>query len=170
MVRADLGACALAVVLIGAATYAGSQFRPQPAPSGAVAAALENHLAASVGLKPEEWRGAGIENLQTCLDSKVLIDVPAIRDKLTYSVLDPIPAAACSSETIEGDFGMFTSRTDYFFPDGTQAGYLRIGDVRCAASIDCEIDIDDYGFGNSYRMVFGSDGWKVVEVKQRWIV
>lgn len=121
----------------------------------------EDHLANGDEKLPE---------LIICLASDVPLDIDSVAQNLTDAKIKPVPVTACSSETIKGDFGMFTAITNYFGPDGEEAGHLVIVRASCATTKSCVIDIDGRGSGARYWVERSGHTWTVVDGRLRWIV
>lgn len=138
--------------------------------SGAVAQALKEHFRAWVGSEGLEKGNANLPEFTLCLESEVALDIDAIVSKLSETVIRPSPVGDCTSETVEGDFGMFSAMTTYYDSSGQQAAHVEIARVHCATSTSCLVDIDDFGAGMSYLMRRNGREWRMVEHRLRWIV
>ena len=161
-----------------AAQFGGAACLALLASCRSVEADTEAAVAGAIKTSLEEWVGADViggaeasQGLITiCLEHKDPLDVAAVAENLSGTIIRPIPVVDCSSETIEGNFGMFAAVTNYFAPDGTEAGHLEIAKVDCPTPTMCVVEIDSLGSGDSYRMERRAGHWKTTKQWNRWVV
>ncbi|MBI1401856.1 MAG: hypothetical protein GC147_01400 [Porphyrobacter sp.] len=97
----------------------------------------------------------------------------AIKAEMAFFIevyADPAARKACTSKTVEGDFGMFSAMTYWFDETGQDAGMLEIEAVRCPTSRRCIVDINTVGSGMRYELEKTGDDWAVNKSDIRWIV
>lgn len=157
-------------IILAALTSIASPRSGEPDTSGAVAAVLKYHLADFVGMKTIEGKGTSHGPLVLCLASKAPLEIEAIGRDLAGTVIAPVPANTCTSETIEGDFGMFTAITKHYDAMGDEVAYLEVVGVSCPSTRRCIVDIDDFGSGHRYEMRREGRAWLVAGRSERWIV
>lgn len=141
-----------------------------PDKEAAVAAALRENLGQGFG---KDFLTKGDEllpKLVLCLESEVFLDIDSVARNLSNTIVTPVPIAACSSKTVEGDFGMFTAMTNYFGPVGEAAAHLKVVGVSCSTVASCVVDVDSRGRGERYRVERLGQSWKVADSRLRWVV
>ena len=135
----------------------------------AVASAVRYSLVEMVG--EEVINGAGgLGPAPLCLTSATTLDFDVITRELDDTIIRPFPVSRCSSRTVEGDFGMFTSLTYHYTPDGEEAAHLEIANIDCPNSTNCVIDVDSHGWGERYWLKRLGHVWTVERSRTRWIV
>lgn len=141
-------------------------------PTQPVAAAIEADFSEYIPyLKdPARRAEAGIDSAAICIQTEEPLDYRILGDRLAASFMRPIPAADCSSRTVEGDFGMFTALTYWFDKDGVEAAKIDVVAVRCPTPSRCFVDIDHRGGGNRYEAIRSGGRWVARWHKMRWIV
>jgi hypothetical protein len=157
-------------IVLAALTSIASSKTGDPDTNGAVASALKHHLTELVGAATIEGKDASFGPLVLCVGSKVPLKMEAIERDFAGTVIEPVPANACTSEKIEGDFGMFTAITKYHDATGAEAAHLEVENVACSSTRTCIVDIDDFGSGDRYITRREGQVWSVVERRMRWVV
>ena len=160
---------ALSIVLAGLTPIASTKIG-EPDTHGAAAMAIKHHLADFVGMETIEGDPASPGPLVLCVGSTMPLEIGAIERDLAGTVIRPVPASACTSESIEGDFGMFSAITKYYDATGNDAAHLEVVGVSCSNTRTCVVDIDDFGSGQRYVTRREGQVWSVVERRMRWIV
>ena len=166
---AMLFGAALFIVLAALSSIASSKIG-DPDTNGAVASALKHYLTELVGPATVEGEDASFGPLVLCLGSTMPLEIEAIGRDLAGTIIQPVPANACTSETIEGDFGMFAAITKYHDATGAEAAHLEVVNVACSNTRTCIVDIDGFGSGDRYITRREGRVWSVVERKMRWVV
>lgn len=169
MAREEAVFGAIMFATIAALTSLASVKIGAPDANGAVAAALTEHFGEWVGLEALQQKGS-TPPLKLCLETEVPLQINAVAHDLSNTIIEPIPVARCTSERIEGDFGMFTAITKYYDETGEEAAHVIVVEVSCSTSKTCRVDIDDFGAGMSYEAQQQGSAWKVVERDPRWVV
>nr|WP_298928357.1 hypothetical protein [uncultured Erythrobacter sp.] len=167
---ADLTICLAILVAVGAFTWSGSGFSTRYAPSAAVALAIELQFESFSGGTLEDLRADDGSKTTLCLETKVDVDFEQLRTKFNATPILPINNVDCTLKTVEGDFGMFVAMTSFYDPNGKPALHYELIDVRCESAVLCEIDIDDFGYGETYKLARENGKWKLIEQIGRWIV
>lgn len=157
-------------IVLAALTSIASSKTGEPDTNGAVAAALRHHLADRVGSEAIEGKDASFGPLVLCVGSDVPLEMAAIERDLVDTIVEPVAASECTSETIEGDFGMFTAITNYYDAKGHEAAHLEVVRVSCSNTRACIVDIDGRGSGQRYTTRRKGQAWSVVESIMRWVV
>ena len=170
MDRGALLSCATLFIALAALTSIASSKIGEPDTDGAVASALKHHLADFVGIQVIEGSEGSFGPLVLCVESKVPLEMAAIGRDLAGTVIEPVPAGTCTSETIEGNFGMFSSITKYYDATGAEAAHLEVVRVSCSSTRTCTVDVDDFGSGERYTVQRKGQVWSVVERRMRWVV
>lgn len=109
-------------------------------------------------------------DLQVCTDGLNDLDLGKIAKGLEQTIIRPVSITACNSETVEGDFGMFTALTYYFAPDGEEAAYVKIDKIECPTMTRCIVDLDYHGGGVRYLIQKDGSGWEMAGGYMRWVV
>jgi len=135
----------------------------------ATAAALRFHFGDYLNMDNLSGDDENLPDKVLCLDSDVPLNIGSVAQNLTDTIVKPVPGATCSSETIEGDFRMFIAITNYFGPDGDEAGHLVVKQASCGTTKSCVIDIDGRGSGMRYSVKRFGQTWNVVNARLRWI-
>lgn len=159
----------LSVILAGLTSIASTPAE-EPDVEGAVATALEHHLTDYAGVGSIDAKDSAFERIALCVGTKVPLAFDPIERHFAGTVVVPIPDEACTSETIEGDFGMFSAITRYRDTTGREAGHLELEAVSCSSSRSCQVDIDTFGSGVRYAVRRERGTWSVVGKGMRWVV
>ena len=157
-------------IILAALTSIASSKNGEPDTNGAVASAIKHHLADFGGMDIIEGKDASFGPLVLCVESRVPLEMEAIERDLAGTVMEPVPANECRSETIEGDFGMFTAIEKYYDATGGEAAHLEVVSVSCSSTRTCIVDIDDFGSGERYTTRRKGQVWSVAERRMRWVV
>jgi len=157
-------------IVLAALTSIASSKAGKPDTDGAVASALRYHLTDFWGMEIIDGRDGSLGPLVLCLGSKVPLSIEAIERDLAGTVIEPVPVDACTGETIEGNFAMFTALTKYYDAAGGEAAHLEVTGVACSSTRACMVDIDDFGSGQRYLTRREGRVWSVVERRMRWVV
>jgi hypothetical protein len=162
---------AIAGLIAGAVWLSGEVDRLAADEPGAVSAAiiahLEDYIDEDQQKRPAEHK---VGDLVLCLSTEIPIDVAAVADALSGTLIRAILAKDCTSKTVEGDFGMFTAMTTWFDERGEEAWHLEITRVRCPSVTRCLVDIDSVGAGMTYEARRSGEFWSVTGERLRWIV
>lgn len=156
----------LFLVLAGLTSLASSKVGV-PDTDGAIAAAVERQLTDAIGA---DTLHAYPGPLVLCVASTAPLNMAAMVRDLAETAIRPVPLEECTSETIEGDFGIFSALTTYYGPTGGEAAYLKVVSASCSTSSTCVVDIDTFGSGYRYRARRNGRVWTVVDKKRRWVV
>lgn len=165
---AGLFAATLFIILAVLTSFASSK-AGEPDVDGAVAAALRHHLTDSLDVDIE-GKDASLGPLVLCIGSKVPLRMEAIEADLAGTIVQVVPDRSCTSETVEGDFGMFTALTRYYDAMGREAGHLEIADVSCSGTRTCAVDLDSFSSGERHIVRREGRTWSVVDRRMRWVV
>ena len=156
-------------IILAVLTSFGSSKAGKPDVNGAVAVALRHHLTDFLEVDIE-GKDAFLGPLVLCIGSKVPLRMEALQGDLAEAIVQVVPDSSCSSETVEGDFGMFTTLTKYYDATGREAGHLEVADVSCSSTRTCVVDIDSFSSGERYIVRREGRTWSVVERRMRWVV
>jgi hypothetical protein len=159
---------ALFVILCALTSIASSKIG-EPDTNGAVAAAIRHDLTSVAGVDAIEGRDASFGSLVLCIGSAAPLDIAAIARELAGTIIKPVAADACTSETVEGDFGMFNAITNHYVA-GDEAAHLEVARVSCSDTSTCVVDIDRVGSGDRYVAQRKGQVWSVVSTIERWVV
>ena len=166
---ATLGACA--VLVAGGVWLSGTLDRkPQASEAAAAAIAAELDIYVEQLSGPAAGEADSAAYLTVCIDTAHQLDFPLLANRLAPSRLRPVPAAGCTRRRVEGDFGMFTARTDWFDAQGSEAAHLKVAKVDCPTRSRCLVDIDWFGGGNRYAVESSGGSWSVTGYEMRWVV
>lgn len=162
---------AITGLIAGAVWFSGEVDRIEADEPGAVSAAIIAHLEDYIDedqlKRPPEHK---VGDLVLCLSTEIPLDVTAVEDALSGTLIRVVPAKDCTSKTVEGDFGMFIAMTTWFDERGEEAGHLEITKVRCPSVTRCLVDIDSVGAGMTYEVKRSGEGWTITAERLRWIV
>lgn len=170
MDRGALLFCVALGTVLAALTSVASSKIGEPDSNGAVAAAIKHYLADFVGMEAIEGEDTSRGPMVLCVGSEVPLHMEAIARDLADTVIRPIAEGACRSETVEGDFGMFTAITNYYDASGAEAAHVTVADVSCENTTTCIVDIDSRGSGDRLEMRRKGRTWFVGERRIRWMV
>lgn len=160
---------ALCILLAGLSSVASKPIG-HPDQSGAIAAAIENQFTEWLGVESITRGVTSLPATTLCLDSKRPLDIAAIAHAMGDTVITTVPVSECTSETVEGNFGMFTALTTYYDRSGEEAAHIEIADIRCTTTSACTVDIDSRGSGMRYEMERRGSVWHARKAWMRWIV
>lgn len=135
-----------------------------------VAVAIEAHFSEWIDVEVLKGRDQALPPLPLCLETNVPVQVNEIAKDLSDTIIRLIPNSDCTSETIEGNFGMLTAITKYFDKSGEQASHLEIVKVSCLTTRECVVDIDSFGSGSRYWAERHQNVWTVTKHELRWVV
>lgn len=166
---AALSCAALFVVLAGLTSIASSKVG-EPDVDGAVAAALRQHLTDLAGTDALERKDAEFERVTLCVGGEVPLNIGAVEREFADTIVWPVPESACTSETVEGDFGMFSAITQYHDAEGREAAHLEVAGASCSNTSTCVVDIDSLGAGHRYNVRREGRTWSATEGRWRWVV
>lgn len=157
-------------IALAALTSVASSKIGEPDVNGAVAAALKHQLTDLLGADAVGGKDAAVEPFALCVESVVSLDMDAIERDFSGTVIQPVPESACTSETIEGDFGMFSAITRYYDARGAEAAHRQVAGASCPDTRTCVVDIDSRGAGERFITRREGQAWSVVERRTRWVV
>lgn len=167
---ADATGGAALFAAIGFLSAAAAEPQGKPDIEAAIAVAIVAEFSDWVGFNwLDEVQKAG-EEVPLCLSAKVSFNLEAVATHLSDTVVRSFASRDCTSETVEGDFGMFTALTSYYDPNGKDAAHLTIAAATCVSTTQCSIDIDSRGAGMRYMVERKGGKWEVVSQDMRWIV
>jgi hypothetical protein len=158
----------LSMVIAVLTSFASSK-AGEPDANGAVAAAIRHYLTDFVGVDVIAGKDS-LGPLVLCIGSKVPLEMDAIERDFAGTIVRTIPVGSCTSETVEGDFGMFAALTRYYDATGREADHLEIVEVSCANTSMCVVDVDSFGSGDRYVVRREGRTWSVVRRSMRWVV
>jgi hypothetical protein len=161
---------AIFFVAIGCLTAIASSQIGIPEKEAAVAVAAREYLVENLGKELVSKGDEILPKLVLCLDFRNSLNIDLVSKNLSDTIIKPVPVTACSSKTIEGNFGMFTAITHYSGPEGDEAAHLAVVRVSCQTTKSCEVDIDSRGSGVRYWVERSGQTWKVTDSRLRWIV
>lgn len=156
--------------ITAALTSIASQKVGKPDVNSAVAAAIRGHM--GQWMEPEVLYGGDptLGPFTLCAESKIPLQIDAVAHELSETIIRPVPISDCTSETIAGDFGMFTALTSYYDSAGEEAAHLKVVGIACTSTRMCVVDIDDHGSGMRYEIERQGKEWAVKNQTMRWIV
>lgn len=105
-----------------------------------------------------------------CIEPEQPLNVRKMAERLSDTIIRPVPVTDCTSETVEGDFVMFSAVTHYYDSSGQEAGHVVVEKVDCRTTSECIIDLDWFGGGDRYLIRRTGSVWNVVHQRIRWIV
>ena len=170
-VRSLVALGAITGLITGAVWFSGEVDQIAADEPGAVATAIVAQLKDYIDedqltLPP----GHKVGDLVLCLSADIPLDVAAVEDALSGTLIRAVPATDCTSKTVLGNFGMFTAMTTWFDERGEEAGHLKITNMRCPSVTRCLVDVDSVGAGMTYEARRSGEVWSVTGERLRWIV
>ena len=170
MAGREIIAIAIFFALIASASSVASQKFGTPDREAAVAAALKETLGEYFNSEVMHQADPPLGFAVMCVESKIDLDVSAIANNLSKTIIRPVPVDSCTSQTVEGDFGMFTALTTYYDDRGKEAGHFEVANVACKSTSECIVDLDFRGWGERFLVERKGATWEVLQRRNRWIV
>ena len=167
-----LATLAATVGLIAGAVWLSATLDRKPQITEATAAAISADMAWFIEIyeDPAERKAVAGKPAPLCIAANEPLDFTLLAERLAGTFLRVIPVAACTSKTVEGDFGMFSAMTTWFDESGEEAGHITIKAVDCRSARRCVVDIDSLGAGMRYEVELEGGLWTVRKGDLRWIV
>ena len=166
----EVAYAAILFSLLGVATSLASQKTGTPDRDAAVAAALQEGLSDFMTDSEIYDKNPPYGFIVMCIESRIDLNIPAISSHLSETIIRPIRTETCTTNTVQGDFGMFTAMTNYYDPTGAEAGRVEVVGAKCVSTSECVVDLDFRGSGERYVVRRKGSNWGVTHRNVRWIV
>jgi hypothetical protein len=120
----------------------------------------------------EEWAASERPGarISICVETEVEFDFAAMGRAFSETPLVPVSAEECTTKDVPTDDPIFSHYIYHFDANGDAAIGVKISDVRCATSAECEVDIDHSGSGDTYHLERTGKTWTVTKREMRWVV